>query len=350
MRLSFFFRIVLAIMLAGGLTAASADDAVRTQAQQPAAERRTPEKGVLRLLPADSVTDHSIGTARGMIAYTATAGNLPFYDQSGEQSASVFYTAYVAKDARPNRPLTFVFNGGPGAASAFLHLGLVGPQILDFGPDGHDPARAVLRDNPETWLAFTDLVLIDPIGTGWSRTVKPDEGKNFWSIRSDASAMAKAIALYVAKNNRSGSPKFPFGESYGGFRAVKTARALQSDQGILISGILMLSPFLEGWLTFGDDQSALKAALQLPSLAAAELERKQSFTPEALAAAENFAMTDYLVTLAGTPPKGDAAKAFYERVAKVSGLPVDAVTQARGFAANAYVKNLRAGENKIVSR
>jgi carboxypeptidase C (cathepsin A) len=350
MRLSFFFRIVLAIVLAGSLTAASADDAARNQAQQPAAERRAPEKGVLRLLPADSLTDHSIGTTHGTIAYTATAGTLPFYDQSGEQSASVFYTAYVAKDARPNRPLTFVFNGGPGAASAFLHLGLVGPRILDFGADGHDPARAALRDNPETWLAFTDLVLIDPIGTGWSRTVKPDDGKNFWSIRSDASAMAKAIALYVAKNNRAGSPKFLFGESYGGFRAVKTARALQSEQGILISGILMLSPFLEGWLTFGDDQSALKAALQLPSLAAAELERKQSFTPDALAAAENFAMTDYLLTLAGTPPKGDAAKAFYERVAKVSGLPVDAVTQARGFAANAYVKNLRAGENKIVSR
>src|SRR5262245_49245355 len=162
--------------------------------------------------------------------------------------------------------------------------------------------------------------------------------------------MAKAIALYVAKNNRAASPKFLLGESYGGFRAVKTARALQSDQGILISVILMLSPFLEGWLTFGDDQSALRAALQLPSLAAAELERKHIFSPEALAAAENFAMTDYLVTLAGAPPKGDAGKAFYERVAKVSGMPVDAVTQARGFAANAYVKDLRSGENKIVSR
>src|SRR5262245_66579799 len=121
--------------------------------------------------------------------------------------------------------------------------------------------------------------------------------------------MAKAIALYVAKNNRAASPKFLLGESYGGFRAVKTARALQSDQGIQISGILMLSPFLEGWLTFGDDQSALRAALQLPSLAAAELERKQAFTPEALAAAEHFAMTEYLVTLAGTPPKSEAGKA-----------------------------------------
>src|SRR5262249_57617638 len=91
--------------------------------------------------------------------------------------------------------------------------------------------------------------------------------------------MAKAIALYVAKNNRAASPKFLLGESYGGFRAVKTARALQSDQGIQISGILMLSPFLEGWLTFGDDQSALRAALQLPSLAPAELQPHPPFPP-----------------------------------------------------------------------
>ena len=211
----------------------------------------------------------------------------------------------------PNRPLTFVFNGGPGAASAFLHLGLVGPRMLDLGPDGRDAATAQLRDNPDTWLAFTDLVLIDPIGTGWSRTVKPDDAKHFWSIRSDAESFAKAIALYVAKNNRAASPKYLFGESYGGFRAAKVARALQRDQGIVTSGIVMLSPMLEGWLTFGDDESALRAALQLPSLAAAKLERKNAFTPAALADAEKFAMTDYLTTLAGAPPQGDAGKAFY---------------------------------------
>jgi len=349
--LSPFFRIVLAVMLAGALSvAAGAEDAVKDRPQPSSAEHHEPVKGVLRLLPADSVTEHSIETPRGKLAYTATAGTLAFYDQSGEQSASVFYTAYVAKDAPANRPLTFVFNGGPGAASAFLHLGLVGPRILDMGADGHDAARASLRDNPDTWLNFTDLVLIDPVGTGWSRTAKRDDAKSFWGVQGDAAAMAKAIALYVAKNNRAGSPKYLFGESYGGFRAAKTARALQTEQGILISGIVMLSPLLEGWLTFGDDQSALNAALQLPSLAAAELERKNVFSPDALAAAEKFAMTDYLTTLASAPPKGEAAKTFYERVAKMAGLPVDAVTQARGFAGNAYVKTLRAPEAKIVSR
>ena len=183
MPLSFLHRLVLAIVLAGTFHSANADDAAkgptRPASEQTAAERQETAKGVLRLLPADAVTEHSIDTSRGKLAYTATAGTLAFYDQSGEQSAAVFYTAYVAKSGSANRPLTFVFNGGPGAASAFLHLGLVGPRILDFGPDPHDATRAVLRDNPDTWLAFTDLVLIDPIGTGWSRAIKPEVAKSF---------------------------------------------------------------------------------------------------------------------------------------------------------------------------
>jgi carboxypeptidase C (cathepsin A) len=258
----------------------------------------------------------------------------------------VFYTAYVAKGA--NRPLTFAFNGGPGAASAFLHLGVVGPRVLELGPNGHDAARAELHDNPETWLGFTDLVMIDPIGTGWSRAAKDGDAKSFWSVRSDADAMAKAIALYITHNNRAGAPKYLLGESYGGLRAVKTARALQRDQGIAVSGIVMLSPLLEGWLTFGDDGSALRAALQLPSLAAAELERKRAFTLEAQLAAEKFAMTTYLTTLAVRPPTGIAGNDFYERVAEISGMPLETVTQAHGFIGDSYVKHLRAG--KIVSR
>jgi carboxypeptidase C (cathepsin A) len=157
------------------------------------------------------------------------------------------------------------------------------------------------------------------------------------------------IALYVAKNSRAGSPKFILGESYGGFRAAKVARVLQSDQGILASGILMLSPVLEGAFQFGGERFALGAALQLPSLAAAELERKGAFSQDALAQAEHFALTDYLTTLAGPPPQGDAAKKFYARVAAITGLPVDTVAASRGFIGDDYVKNFGAGDHKIVS-
>ncbi len=342
------FILALAIIFAGAFGPVAAQDKNHQEKSGKASQAQhlpPAGKGILRLLPADSITEHAIDTAQGKLAYTATAGTLAFYDQSGEQSAAVFYTAYVAKNGAANRPLTFAFNGGPGAASAFLHLGLVGPRILDIG---RDPAQAALHDNPDTWLRFTDLVLIDPIGTGWSRTRMPDDAKHFWSERSDAESMAKAVALYVAHNDRAASPKYLLGESYGGFRAAMTARAMEKEQGIAAAGIVMLSPMLEGWLTFGDDQSALRAALELPSLAATELERKGAFSREALAAAEKFALTDYLTTLAGPRPQGPAARAFYEKVAGITGLPLEAVTKARGFISGDYVKALHAG--KIVSR
>jgi carboxypeptidase C (cathepsin A) len=317
--------------------------------QDPNAHQQNPP-GVLALLPSDSVTDHAIDLPSGKLAYTATAGTFALFDQSGERSAQIFYTAFVAKSSNTAaRPVTFVFNGGPGAASAFLNLGVVGPRIAQFGPDGRDGSKVRLIDNPETWLAFTDLVLIDPVGTGWSRAAKPDGARGFWSVHSDAQSMAKVIALYVAKNGRASSPKFILGESYGGFRAAKVARVLQSEQGIVASGVLLLSPTLEGAFQFGGDRFALGAALQLPSLAAAELERQGAFSKAALAEAEHFALTDYLATLAGPPPQGDAAKSFYGRVAKTTGLPVEAIAQANGFIHDAYVKSFEAGSHKIVS-
>ena len=222
-------------------------------------EQPADPQGVLRLLPADATSDKSITIAGRTLAYTATAGTLSLYDQNGERTAAVFYTAYVLKDsanpsatprnisadaarntaandntARPDRssrPVTFAFNGGPGAASAYLHLGLAGPRIVEFGPRGNDGAAAKLVDNPDTWLPFTDLVFIDPIGAGWSRTAKPDAAASFWGVRRDAETLAKVIALYVAHNGRSASPKFLLGESYGGFRAAKVATRAQGPAG-----------------------------------------------------------------------------------------------------------------------
>jgi carboxypeptidase C (cathepsin A) len=350
-------RPLIALLFAAVATTAMAQDhpghgggSPGRQEQNSQESARPTGPGVLSLLPADAVTEHSLDLPSGKLDYTATAGTFSLFDQSGERSAAIFYTAFVAKSANPGpRPVTFVFNGGPGAASAFLNLGLVGPRIAEFGASGRDGSNVHLIDNPQTWLAFTDLVLIDPVGTGWSRAAKPDGGHNFWDVHTDAEAMAKVIALYVAKNGRVSSPKFIVGESYGGFRAAKVARVLQNDQGIVVSGILMLSPLLEGSFQFGGDRFALGAALQLPSLAAAELERKGTFTKDALAQAEHFALTDYLSTLAGAPLQGDAAKKFYGRVAEMTGIPPDAVAETRGFVRDAYVKDLYAGTHKIVS-
>ena len=184
--------------------------------------------------------------------------------------------------------------------------------------------------------------MIDPIGTGWSRTAKPDDAKAFYGVRSDANVLAKVIALYVAKNSRGASPKYLLGESYGGFRAAKVAGALQNDQGIVVTGIVMVSPLLEASFQWGGSQYALGAALHFPTLVATELERTKKFTPEAMAEAERFAMNEYLTTLAGRPPTGDKAKAFYGRIAEMTGLPVDVVTKSRGWVRNAYLQHLRA--------
>ncbi|MGD0148456.1 MAG: hypothetical protein ABSB77_07710 [Xanthobacteraceae bacterium] len=232
-------RVVVAFMLVAVAGTAAAQDRPgrgggdrpnrQEQSQQRGSDHEQVGPGVLSLLPGDAVSEHSIDTPSGKLTYTATAGTFSLFDQSGERSAAIFYTAYVVKtDNHAARPLTFVFNGGPGAASAFLHLGVVGPRLAQFGMAGHDGADVRLVDNPDTWLAFTDLVLIDPVGTGWSRAAKPDGGSAFWGVRSDAESMAKVIALYVAKNGRVSSPKFILGESYGAFR---TARPGHRDFG-----------------------------------------------------------------------------------------------------------------------
>jgi carboxypeptidase C (cathepsin A) len=330
-------------MAALPLTSASAEDAGKAPARE---ARATP--GVLSLLPADSVTEHTLDLGTETLAYTATAGTFTLFNQDGERSAAIFYTAYVAKNASGQRPLTFVFNGGPGASSAYLHLGLAGPRTVAFGPtpDGTAPP---LADNPDTWLKFTDLVFVDPVGAGWSRAAKPDGAKAFWGVQSDAQSLAKAMALYVAKNARDASPLYLLGESYGGYRAVKVARAVQREQGLVVRGIVMLSPFLDGAMQAGARQNALTAALHLPSLAAAELDRRGTFTPAALAAAERFAMTDYLVTLAGAPPQGAAARAFYARVAALTGIPEDVVARRRGFIGDEYVKHAAGVRGEVVS-
>jgi carboxypeptidase C (cathepsin A) len=351
-------RSLLALLFAVATTAALAQEdphqgAPQEQRRGPPQEQRqgAPEQSVLRLLPPDAVSQHAIDTPGGKLDYTATAGTLSLFDQSGQRTAAIFYTAYVAKVAdAARRPLTFVFNGGPGAASAFLNLGLVGPRVAEFGPANRDAAATQLADNPDTWLPFTDLVLIDPVGSGWSKPAKADGGAAFWGVRRDADSLAKTIALYVSKNARSVSPKYILGESYGGFRAAKVAQALRRDQGIAVSGIIMVSPLLEGAFTFGGTRFALGAALQLPSLAASELERKGIFSKEKLADAERFSINEYLPMLAGRPPEGEAGKAFYAKVAEISGLPLDVVTKSRGFIRDAYVKNLRIAERKIVSR
>ncbi|HLZ65222.1 MAG TPA: peptidase S10 [Aliidongia sp.] len=320
---------------------------------KPAASEHANEhaSGLPALLPADSATQHTIEAGGRKLAYTATAGILPVRDDKGEQIASAFYTAYVLNGARPaDRPITFAFNGGPGAGSAYLQLGLAGPYRLDFGP-GTDGGHATLGENAETWLDFTDLVFVDPIGTGYSVAAKPEAApKQFWGVRQDADYLAKLVGLYLVRSGRTASPKYLLGESYGGLRAAKVARVLQRDQGVVLSGITMVSPLIEANMLFGTAHNPLVAALRLPSYAAAELMRKGNFAPDKLAPIEQFARGEYLSTLVAKPPTGAAADAFYGKVAELIGLPEPLVAQYRGLIpVEVMGKHFRADEGRIVS-
>lgn len=319
-------------------------------AQAPEAEKKqqlASATGIFGLVPGDSVTENTLQTQNGPLPYTATAGTLDLYGQDGNRTAKVFYTAYVAGKSDPARPITFVFNGGPGAASAYLHLGLTGPKVLEFGESRDDGTHPSLQDNADSWLTFTDLVLIDPVGTGWSRAADDDVARQFYGVRQDAESLAKVIALYTQKNRRLASPAYLLGESYGGFRAAKVASALKETQGILVSGILMVSPLIEGRFLFGAANDPLTTALLLPALAAADMERRGAFDRDRLREVERFAMTDYLVTLAGPSPTGPEADAFYQQVSDFTGIAKTDVARARGFVDGLYAR-LANGNGRIV--
>ena len=285
----------------------------------------------LAMLPGDAVTQHSITLHGRALAYTATAGTLTLRDAKGEPTAAMFYTAYTLNAAPAHRPVAFFFNGGPGAGSAYMQMGAAGPEILAFDPNAMaDGARAHRAPNPDSWLAFTDMVFIDPVGTGYSLAADPQkQAAAFWNVHADAEVLAKTITLWLAHTNRTTSPKFVVGESYGGIRAIKVARALQEDQSVILNGIVMVSPLLEEQYFFTDDP--LSYAFALPTLAAASAERAHTLTPAVADAAYAYAIGPYVATLDGVPPTGDAAKSFYGKIAEVTGVPEPIVAKQRGM-------------------
>ena len=193
--------------------------------QAPAAEKADPS----RLFPPDAVSRHTLALGDKRLAYTATAGTLPLLGAKGEVSARIFSVAYTLDEKAADRPVTFVFNGGPGAASAFLHLGALGPRVVNFSANGAAAVQPVeLADNPDTWLDFTDMVFVDPVATGYSRSAAgTDEAdKAFFGVEKDADALADFVRLTLTRAGRTLAPVFLAGESYGGFRVAQLAHRL----------------------------------------------------------------------------------------------------------------------------
>ncbi len=259
------------------------------------------------------------------MSYSAVAGAIKPRDDDGKATAEIFYVAYAREPEDASRPITFVFNGGPGAASAYLHLGTIGPKVVettDIGELVGPPPHLIAND--ASWIDFTDLVFVDPVGTGYSRATGSKKDSDFWGVEQDTEALAEFIRLYLTQVGRTNSPIFLTGESYGGFRAATITRKLQKTTGISPSGLVLVSPALEFSLIYGADFDPIPWALSLPSYAAVKLESDGITTRaglrQALRDVERYALTDYIVALAsGTARGGQIASA---RIAELTGLPL----------------------------
>src|SRR5579863_6466033 len=192
------------------------------------------------------VTHHEIRAGGKQLKYTATTGMMPIRNPKGDTEGHIFFMAYTldAVSDQSRRPLMFSFNGGPGSASVWLHLGAVGPKRVVMLNDGEMPAPPFhLVDNEYTWLDQTDLVFIDPVGTGYSRPAKPELGKEFWSLRGDIQSVGEFIRMYLTRYERWTSPLFLVGESYGTTRAAGLSGHL-IERGIAFNGIVLVSSIL----------------------------------------------------------------------------------------------------------
>lgn len=325
-------RFVLALVALSVIAGARAEDAPQptaTPSGQKAAgtggRASTPAPPVAaeqHRLPPDSTTQQTLSLPGRTLAFRATAGSIRLFDEKGEPQADIAYTAYQLDGAEQRtRPVTFFFNGGPGAASAYLQLGDAGPWRLAIS--GEAPVSSAspdLQPNAETWLDFTDLVFIDPVGTGYSRFIATgdDVRKKFFSVDGDVNSIALTIRRWLEKYDRLLSPKFIATESYGGIRGPKIVRTLQLRQGVGVNGLILVSPLFD----FRDfsGSSILQYVWSLPTMAAVARNAKGPVTRGDMADVENYAQTDFLVDLVKGEADAEATTRLADRVAALTGI------------------------------
>ncbi len=310
---------------------------------KPAAETPAPKEE-------SSVTEHTLKIDGQTITYKATASTTLIKDDKSDPTASIFSIAYTRTDTKDKdakdkdnardkdlsqRPIAFVYNGGPGSSSVWLHMGAFGPRRVvttDAGPTPPPPFKMV--DNAESLLDKTDLVFIDPVGTGFSRAVGKAKDKDFWGVDQDVKSLAQFISAYVSRNGRWNSPKFLIGESYGTFRSAALGNYLQQHNGMYLNGIVLISSVLDlGTVSFhaGDDSSYI---FYLPSYAATAAYHKMLKDPPAdlnafLAEARQFASTEYAGALMKGANLSAAEKAdIAKKLSRFTGLNDDYIIKA----------------------
>jgi carboxypeptidase C (cathepsin A) len=239
------------------------------------AEKKDKKRKLLGLEPVE--THHELALKKRTLAYTARAGVIPLKDEFDETEAEIFFVAYELEGSEDDaaRPLTFVFNGGPGSSSIWLHMGAVGPRRVRMEKEGWMPRPPyALEANRHSWLDCTDLVFIDPVGTGYSRAAKEELDKKFWSFQGDINSVGEFIRLYLTRYARWTSPLFLAGESYGTTRAAGLAGHLV-DRGITFNGIFLISTVLDHLAIRFGRANDLPFQLFVPTYAATAWYHKQ---------------------------------------------------------------------------
>ena len=286
-----------------------------------------------------SVTEHELAVAGRALRYKATAGTIQMKDEAGKHKADVFFVAYDRQPAAENpatRPITFVFNGGPGAAAVWLHLGTAGPKRVRLNEEGDAPPPPYgVVDNEDTWLEASDLVFIDPVGTGYSRPALGEKQEQFSGVEEDVRWVGEFIRLYTTRYQRWASPKFLAGESYGTTRAAALSEYLLDECGINLNGIVLISTVLDfQTLSFGGGTD-LPYLVYLPSYTASAFHFKklasdlQQDLANTLREVEEWVMTEYTQVLArGTSIDPQRRAEAVKRMARYTGLPESAVDKA----------------------
>lgn len=308
------------------------------------------------------VTQHQVTIGGKVLKYAVTSGLMPLKNEAGETEASIFYMAYIAD--RPGgpekRPLMFSFNGGPGSSSVWLHLGAIGPKRVKMREDGAMPSPPYqLVDNEHTWLDQTDVVFIDPVGTGYSRPAKPELGKKFWGLQGDIESVGEFIRLYLTRYERWGSPLFLVGESYGTTRAAGLAGHLVEGSGIAFNGIVLVSSILNFQTARFAKGNDLPYELFLPTYTATawyhkklppDLQQKELRT--VLREVERWAATEYPLALAkGDRLTPEERAALVDRLARYTGLDRGYVDLADlRIEIRHFCKELLRGERRSVGR
>jgi carboxypeptidase C (cathepsin A) len=273
-------------------------------------------------LPKPVTSQHVVALPDRTLRFSATAVSIRLADPQGSPQADIGVIAYRLDGQNPReRPVTFVLNGGPGAASAWLQLGALGPWRLPMTGEARLPSAVPsLLPNAETWLDFTDLVFIDPAGTGYSRILGNDDvRKRLWSVDGDIQSLAEVVRRWLEENGRTSLRKFLVGESYGGFRAPRLARTLASDQGVGLAGLVLVSPALE-INRQRRPMDPLSYVARLPSMAAVTRARQGAVDRAMLIDAERYAAGDFLVDLLRGVRDTGAIDRLNEHVAALTGL------------------------------